>query len=95
MAVNNAVATTPALSGLTLRVDNGSQYTSREFRSSMDALEITLEHIYANTLEQNGHIEYFHQMLKSTSGRASLQPYKRPKRHACRIGDYNSAELTL
>lgn len=43
MAVNNAVATAnPELSGLTLRVDNGSQYTSREFRSSVAALGINL-----------------------------------------------------
>lgn len=65
MAVNNAVAdSNPTLPGLTLRVDNGSQYTSREFRSSMAALEITLEYIYVNTPEQNGHIESFHKTLK-------------------------------
>ena len=57
MAVNNAVAAAdPALPGLTLRVDNGSQYTSREFRSSVVALGIILEYIYVNTPEQNGHI---------------------------------------
>ena len=65
MAVNDAVATAnPTLPGLTLRVDNGSQYTSREFRSSMTALDITLEYIYVNTPEQNGHIESFHKTLK-------------------------------
>ena len=65
MAVNNAVAAAdPYLPGLTLRVDNGSQYTSREFRSSMAALGITLEYIYVNTPEQNGHIESFHKTLK-------------------------------
>ena len=65
MTVNNAVAVAnPALPGLTLRVDNGSQYTSREFRSSMAALKITLEYIYVNTPEQNGHIESFHKTLK-------------------------------
>ena len=65
MAVNNAVAATnPVLPGLTLRVDNGSQYTSREFRSSMTSLRITLEYIYVNTPEQNGHIESFHKTLK-------------------------------
>ena len=66
MAVNNAVAATgqPSLPGLTLRVDNGSQYTSREFRASMAALGITLEYIYVNTPEQNGHIESFHKTLK-------------------------------
>ena len=65
MAVNNAVAAAgPGLTGLTLRVDNRSQYTSREFRSSMAALGITLEYIYVNTPEQNGHIESFHKTLK-------------------------------
>ena len=65
MAVNNAVAAAnPALPGLTIRVDNGSQYTSREFRSSVAALGITLEYIYVNTPEQNGHIESFHKTLK-------------------------------
>lgn len=65
MAVNNAVAAagTP-LPDLTLRVDNGTQYTSRDFRSSMAALGITLEYIYVNTPEQNGHIESFHKTLK-------------------------------
>ena len=57
MAVNNAVAAANhALPGLTIRIDNGSQYTSREFRSSVAALRITLEYIYVNTPEQNGHI---------------------------------------
>ena len=65
MAVNNAVAAAnPVLPGLTLRVDNGSQYTSRKFRSSMDALGITLEYIYVSTPELNGHIESFHKTLK-------------------------------
>ena len=65
MAVTDAVASSrPTLPGLTLRVDNGSQYTSREFRSSMAALGINLEYIYVNTPEQNGHIESFHKTLK-------------------------------
>ncbi len=65
MSVTNAVAAAgPELPGLTLRVDSGSQYTSREFRSSVAALGITLEYIYANTPEQNGHIESFHRTLK-------------------------------
>ena len=57
MAVNNAVAAVnPVLPGLIIRVDNGSQYTSREFRSSGTALGITLEYIYVNTPEQNEYI---------------------------------------
>ena len=46
----------PVLSGLTIRVDNGSQYASRKFRSSVTALGIALEYIYVDTPEQNGHI---------------------------------------
>ena len=65
ISVTNAVAAAgPELPGLTLRVDNGSRYTSREFRSSVVALGITLEYICVNTPEQNGHIESFHRMLK-------------------------------
>ena len=65
MSVTNAVAAASLeLPGLTLRVDNGSQYTSREFRSSVAALGITIEYIYVNTPEQNGHIESFHRTLK-------------------------------
>ena len=65
MAVNNAVAAaSPPTPGLTLRVDNGSQYTSREFRQSVASLGIKLEYIYVNTPEQNGHIESFHKTLK-------------------------------
>lgn len=65
MAVNNATAAAaPALPGLTLRVYNRTQYTSRDFRSSMAALGIELEYIYFNTSEQNGHIESFHKTLK-------------------------------
>ena len=64
MAVSNAVAAAHPESGLTLRVDNGTQYTSRDFRSSVAALGITLEYIYVNTPEQNGHIESFHKTLK-------------------------------
>ena len=65
MAVNNAVAAAePDLPGLKLRVDNGSQYTSHDFRKSAASLQIELEYIYVNTPEQNGHIESFHKTLK-------------------------------
>ena len=65
MAVTGAVAASNlSLPGLTLRIDNGPQYTSREFRSSMTALGIALEYIYVNTPEQNGHTESFHKTLK-------------------------------
>lgn len=64
MAVNDAVAVTNPVSGLTLRADNRSQYVSRKFRSSATALGITPKCIYVNTPEQNGHIESFHKTLK-------------------------------
>jgi len=49
---------------LTIRSDNGSQYTSNAFRKSMSVLGLKLEHIAVNTPEQNGHIESFHKTLK-------------------------------
>lgn len=65
MAVNNAVATAkPNTKNLRLRVDNGSQYTSRDFRASVSALGISLEYIYVNTPEQNGHVESLHKTIK-------------------------------
>jgi putative transposase len=66
MSVNNALASNPQIdtSKLVLRVDNGSQYRSREFISSMKALGIKLEFIFVNTPEQNGHIESFQKTLK-------------------------------
>ena len=64
MTVNNAVATAHPKPGLALRVDNGTQYTNRELGSSMATLGITLEYIYVNTPEQNGHIELFKTLKK-------------------------------
>lgn len=66
MSVNNALVTCKDIdvSKLTLRVDNGSQYTSRKFIESMKALGVRVEHIFANTPEQNGHMESFHGKLK-------------------------------
>ena len=49
---------------LTLRADNGPQYTSHAFKDSMKALELKLEHIAYKTPEQNGAIESFHKTLK-------------------------------
>jgi len=49
---------------LTLRADNGSQYTSNAFRKSLLVLGLKLEHTAFNTPEQNGHIESFHKTLK-------------------------------
>ena len=49
---------------LRLRTDNGPQYSSREFKKSMQALGIRHEFIWKNTPEQNGHVESFHGTLK-------------------------------
>lgn len=49
---------------LTLRADNGPQYTSHAFKDSMKALGLRLEHIAYRTPEQNGAIESFHKTLK-------------------------------
>jgi len=66
MSVNNALAAHPQIDipKLTLRIDNGSQYTSRKFTESMKVLGLKLEYIFANTPEQNGSIESFHGRLK-------------------------------
>jgi putative transposase len=66
MSVNNSLAARPEIDikNLTLRVDNGSQYRSREFIDSMKALGIKLEFIFVNTPEQNGHIESFQKTVK-------------------------------
>ncbi len=52
------------VSRLKIRVDNGSQYTSQAFRESMKVLGVSIEFIFRNTPEQNGHIESFHKTLK-------------------------------
>ena len=65
MTVNDAVATAnPALLGLTVRVSNGSQYASREFRSSVAAPGIALKYTCVDTPEQSGH-ESFHTYVYS------------------------------
>lgn len=66
MSVNDALAshTDVAPEGLTLRCDNGPQYTSHAFKDSMDALGLRLEYIMYHTPEQNGFVESFHKTLK-------------------------------
>ena len=49
---------------LTIRADNGPQYTSHAYKDSMKALGLRLEHIAYKTPEQNGSIESFHKTLK-------------------------------
>ncbi len=84
MSVNNSVASRkPDVTGLTIRVDNGPQYTSHDFLESVMVLGAKLEHIYVNTPQQNGHIESFHKTLK--------KEYVWPHEFA----NYQQAEVTL
>ena len=48
---------------LRFRTDNGTQYIDREFKKSMQTLEIRHEFIWKNTPEQNGHGKSFHGTL--------------------------------
>jgi putative transposase len=66
MSVNNALASHRDVvpTELTLRCDNGPQYTSHAFKDSMDALGLRLEYILYHTPEQNGFVESFHKTLK-------------------------------
>ena len=61
---NAVVAERPDCSRLRMRTDNGTQYTSAEFRKAAAVLGIRHEFIWRNTPEQNGHIESFHRTLK-------------------------------
>ena len=63
-SVLKAVSSIKDISYLRLRTDNGTQYSSREFRKSMQTLGIRHEFIWRNTPEQNGHVESFHGTLK-------------------------------
>jgi putative transposase len=85
MSVDNALASHPRIdiSKLTLRVDNGSQYTSRRFTASMKALGLRVEYIFANTPEQNGNIESFHGRMK--------REYIWPRE----FKDYQEAEIAI
>jgi putative transposase len=85
MSVNNALTTHQGidLSRLTLRVDNGSQYTSKKFTGSMKVLGLKLEYIFANTPEQNGNMESFHGRLK--------REYVWPRE----FNDYQEAEVAM
>jgi transposase InsO family protein len=68
MSVDDAVMRTfdrGVPEGLTLRTDNGPQYNSQEFRSSMNVMSIALEYIKKHTPEDNGDIESFHNSIKT------------------------------
>jgi len=84
MSVNNAIASRkPHVPGLTIRVDNGSQYISNDFQKSIQILGAELEFIYYNTPEQNGHIESFHKTLK----KEYIWPHD--------FGSYQEAEVAI
>jgi transposase InsO family protein len=55
----------PVLLKLILRTENGPQYISGEFRSSMKIMNIGQEYIQKHTPEENGDIESFHNSLKT------------------------------
>jgi transposase InsO family protein len=85
MSVNNALAPHDEVvpEELTLRCDNGPQYTSHAFKNSMDALGLKLEYILYHTPEQNGFVESFHKTLK--------REYIWPRE----FGDYQEAEMAI
>ncbi|MGI0087190.1 MAG: IS3 family transposase [Nitrosotalea sp.] len=84
MSVNNAISSRkPHTPGLTIRVDNGSQYISSDFQKSIKILGAELEFIYYHTPEQNGHIESFHKTLK----KEYIWPHD--------FGNYQEAEVVI
>ena len=48
------------VTGIVLRTDNGTQYTSKMFKGGVKALGFKQEYIEKNTPEDNGDIESFH-----------------------------------
>ena len=54
----------PDCSRLRLRTDNGTQYTSNDFRKAVSVFGIKHEFVWKHTPEQNGHVESFHKTLK-------------------------------
>ena len=73
-------AAKPECANLTLQCDNGSQYTSRNFRKAVSLLGIHLKFIWNHTPQQNGHIESFHNTLKQEyTGRTTLPTIKRQR----------------
>ena len=68
MSVEDAVLRSfegEAPEGIILRTDNGPQYNSQQFRSSMNLLSKALEYIKKHTPEDNGDIESFHNSIKT------------------------------
>ena len=50
---------------ITLRIDNGPQYISREFNGYLKTMSIKHEYIRKETPEENGDIESFHNSIKA------------------------------
>ena len=73
----------PDCTGLTLQCDNGSQYTSKNFRKAISHLGIKMKYIWIHTPQQNGHIEPFHNTLK----REYIWPHD--------FANYQAAEATI
>ena len=73
----------PDCTGLTLQCDNGSQYTSKNFRKAISHLGIKMKYIWIHTPQQNGHIESFHNTLK----REYIWPHD--------FANYQEAEATI
>ena len=64
-SITNAVyVENPDCSRLRLRTDNGTQYTSNDFRKAVSVFGIKHEFIWKRTPEQNSHVESFHKTLK-------------------------------
>ena len=64
-SITNVVSVeNPDCSRLRLRTDNGTQYTSNDFRKAVSVFGIKHEFIWKHTPEQNGHVESFHKTLK-------------------------------
>ncbi|MCL4326583.1 MAG: IS3 family transposase [Candidatus Thermoplasmatota archaeon] len=53
------------VTGIVLRTDNGTQYTSKMFKEGVKALGFKQEYIEKNTPEDNGDIESFHNSIKT------------------------------
>lgn len=80
---------------LTIRADNGPQYTSHAFIDSMKALGPSLQHIAYRTPEQNGTVEAFHKTLKREYiWPFDFQSYQEAERAiAAAFLDYNQSRI--
>ena len=75
-SVLKAVSSVKDTSYLRLRTDNGTQYSSREFRKSMQTLGIRHEFIWRNTPEQRTCGIFSWNTRGNMSGRTSLHAFR-------------------